>query len=643
MCGIVALFSPEGGIDRSRVDKATASLYHRGPDGQKSWIAPHHRVGLGHARLSIIDLQTGDQPIASQDEMLQIVVNGEFYGYEDTQKQLQDWGYRLRTHSDSEIALHLYDRFGTDCLHHLRGEFALALWDERNQLLFAARDRFGIKPLYYAYYQNTLYLASEIKAILAAGVPAKWDLESVYQAHSISLSQDRTFFEGIYQVPPGHYLLASGNHLQILRYWDFNYPTSDRYLPFTCEQDYIEKLRWILDESIRVRLRADVPVGCYLSGGLDSSVILGMASRHVSQPIQAFTLAFDEAAYDESAIAKETAARNGSPIEVIPIYHSALADNFSDAIWHGEVLFSNASCTAKYLMSKAVRDANYRVVLTGEGSDELFGGYSAFRQDMLLYNTQGQDEATINQLLTQLRESNPISRGIILPDGPSLPLNSVKQTLGFIPTWLEACASSGLKFQSLYKSEFLAKFARRDPLKVFLNQFDLHNQLRGREAVNQSLYLWSKSIFANFMLRLLGDSTEMAHSVEGRLPFLDHHVVELLSQIPVSWKIRGMTEKYLLREAARPFVTDTIYKRQKHPFLAPPSTLKRNDKLHELIQDTCRSSTLGSLPFYDQNAIVNLLDKLPEMDSASLTAIDFTIMTVLSACVMQERFGLASS
>jgi len=226
MCGIVAMYSDREPISSELLRRATERLYHRGPDGQRQWIAAHRRVGLGHARLSIIDLTTGDQPIANEDERLHIVVNGEFYDYERIQRELEARGHRLRTRSDSEIALHLYEDFGAQCLHHLRGEFAFALWDEPNQTLFAARDRFGIKPLFYAVRDGTVVLASEAKALFAAGVPARWDPASFHQANSLVPipDQDRSLFDGVRQVPPGHYLLVSRGNLQVVRYWDFDYP-----------------------------------------------------------------------------------------------------------------------------------------------------------------------------------------------------------------------------------------------------------------------------------------------------------------------------------------------------------------------------------------------------------------------------------
>ena len=640
MCGIVALWSRRDPIDAEVLERATRRLHHRGPDGRRFWIAPHGRVGLGHARLSIIDLHTGDQPIANEDERLHIVVNGELYDYERVQRELEASGHRLRTRSDSEIALHLYEELGTQCLHRLRGEFAFALWDETNRTLFAARDRFGIKPLYYVERDSMLALASEAKALFAAGLPARWNAAGFLQATSLLVpEQDSSLFAGVKQVPPGHYLLATDEGVRILRYWDFDYPSGDAAAPRS-DAEYAEAFRERLDEAVRIRLRADVPVGCYLSGGIDSCAVLGLAARHRSDPIRVFTLTFDRADYDESGIAREMAASVGAEFHPIPIRQSDLADDFADAVWHAETTCINAHGVAKFALSRAVRDAGYKVVLTGEGSDEILAGYPHFRRDMLLYDHAGQDQATVRRLLDELSAANPVSHGLLLPDGQALPLASVRRLLGFVPSWFEAFGTTAFKLRALLADDFVASIGDEDPYRRFLNGIDVHGQLRDRPPVHQSLYLWGKTHLPNYVLTVLGDRMEMAHSVEGRVAFLDHHVVELVCSLPVTQKIRGMMEKYVLREATRSVLTDTVYRRHKHPFTSPPVALTPDQRLHALVQDMLRGPTMKSLPFFDQRKVVTLLDSLPQMDDAARTAIDPALMVMLSACVLHERYRL---
>ncbi|MBI3768529.1 MAG: asparagine synthase (glutamine-hydrolyzing) [Deltaproteobacteria bacterium] len=637
MCGIVAMFSNEQPVSPDALARATAALHHRGPDGQRQWIAPHGRVGLGHARLSIIDLTTGDQPIANEDETLHVVVNGEFYDYQRYQRALTDRGHRLRTRSDSEILLHLYEEEGTHCLRHLRGEFAFVLWDERNGLLFAARDRFGIKPLYYARRGDTLYFASEAKALFAAGVPARWDHESVYQQVHGVMDGDRSLFAGVNQVPPGHYLLASRHHTQVLRYWDLNYPTLDAPSPVRSEAEHIERMREELREAIRLRLRADVPVGCYVSGGLDSCAILGIAADLRDDPIEAFTIAFEEGPFDEGPIAEEMARHVGARFHRFHMPEEMLAQHYPDAVAHCEMIAGNANCVAKYLLSRHVRDFGFKVVMTGEGSDEILAGYPFFRRDMLQHDA-GTDTVTTALRLVALGEANKIYGGFAGTAGLTLPLDGVAQTLGFVPSILANFGERGHRIRPVLSADFRAEFADRDPYRVLLNRLDVTGQMQGRAAVHQAMYLWTKTMLPNILLNYLGDRMEMAHSIEGRTPFLDHHLVEAVVAMPADMKVHATTEKYVLREAAQPYLTQTVYRRQKHPFMAP---IELEGGLQELVQDTLRGRTLASAPFFNQRAVVEVLDSLPGIEDRETRDRVFPMLLALtSSCILQERYRL---
>ncbi|MCI0447504.1 asparagine synthase C-terminal domain-containing protein [bacterium] len=281
------------------------------------------------------------------------------------------------------------------------------------------------------------------------------------------------------------------------------------------------------------------------------------------------------------------------------------------------------------------------MVLTGEGSDEILGGYPHFRRDMLLYNNQGQDPIEVQILLKQLAENNPVSRGLLLPEGEAKALENVKNLLGFVPSWIEAFSARSLKLYELYSEDFTNHFLGRDSYRPLLNSSDYWKQLYQREPVNQSLYLWSKTLLPNYILTILGDRMEMAHSIEGRVPFLDHKVVECVCKLPVSMKIRGMTEKYILRQAAQSMITDSVYQRQKHPFLSPPATLNPHEPLSSLMQDTLRGSPLGALTFFNRNKVIAILDQLPNMDDGQRTVVDGMLMIILSACILQERFHLS--
>ncbi len=639
MCRIVAFFSRQSPISPDALRRATRALDHRGPDGNRQWIAPDGRVGLGHARLSIIDLTTGDQPIANEDERIHVAVNGEFYDYERYQKDLEQRGHRLRTRSDSEILVHLYEELGTHSLRELRGEFAFALWDAHNGLLFAARDRFGIKPLFYAQLGDTLYIASEIKALIAAGVPARWDRESMFQDLNMIADGDRTMFEGVHQVPPGHYLLATRQRMQVVPYWDLSYPNADHPAPVRSDEEHIERMRDALRESIRLRLRADVPVGVYLSGGLDSCSLLGVAASFHSGSLEAFTIAFEEGVYDEGPIAQEMAAHVGASFNVFRMPEDLLADHFADAIWQSETITFNANFVAKYLLSQRVRDAGFKVVLTGEGSDEILGGYPFFRQDMLMYNDPGADARTKQDRVAALRAANRQYGAFGAAVGDAHSTAAVERVLGYVPTWIANRAIAGKRVSGLFSAAFAAEFAGRDPYQMFLNRIDLPEGAP-RDPLNQSMWLWLKTTFPNKLLNLLGDRMEMAHSIEGRTPFLDHPLVELVCQMPVAMKVRGMTEKYVLREAAKPFLTETVYKRQKHPFMAP---VELHGRMRELVEDTLRGPALAAVPFFERSAVLRFLDDEPAKDAEPAVRGPYfaTQLVLLSTCVLQQRYGLA--
>ncbi len=558
------------------------------------------------------------------------------------QRELDKRGHRLRTRSDSEIALHLYEDLGTQFVHRLRGEYAFVIWDERARKLFAVRDRFGVKPLFYAVHDGALFIASEMKALFAAGVPARWDPEALH--HSlVFMPPDRTLFQGVYTVPPGYYLAADSSSVALTQYWDTDYPAVGDSRSHLSDAEYIAGFRAVLDEAVKIRLRADVPVGCYLSGGIDSCAVLGLAARHRSDPIRAFTLRFDHADYDEGKAAEEMARKAGADWVPIPISQDALADNFADAIYHGEAFCLNAHFVAKYMLSRAVRDAGFKVVLTGEGSDEMLAGYAHFREDMLRYDSAGQDPAEIERLVTQLEEANKVSQGILISDERGEVSALMSRLLGFTPSMYMPFVSRSHRTEALFNADYFAPFKGVDRASPLLNTIDVKRRLNGRAPVHQSLYLWSKTALPGYILTLLGDRMEMAHSIEGRVPFLDHRVAEFLFMTPVNLKIRGLTEKYILREAAHDVLTDTVYRRQKHPFLSPPDAQGKPSRMTALIQDTLRSRTVDSVPFFNATAVRRLADRLETMTPSERGRADTDLMMLVSAVFMHERFVRAGA
>ncbi len=592
MCGIVALHAPRGQVSSSALRAASDALRHRGPDGTGAWISDDRGIGLAHTRLAIIDLATGQQPLASDDGALHLTMNGEFYGYEAIRQELRDRGHAFRTSTDAEIVLPLYKERGVECLDRLRGDFAFVLWDDRNKRLFAARDRFGVKPLFYAVHDGILSLASEAKALLAAGVPAAWDREQVHQLITLGVPlPGRSLFKGVHQVPPGHYLLATDRDVRLVRYWDLDYPSAKRRR--AGERAFVERFGTVLDEAIRIRLRADVPVACYLSGGLDSSAVLGLAARH-GRPLSSFTVAFDEKDLDESHLAAETARKVGADWHPVRIGQRELAENFEAAAWHSETAFRNAHGVALFVLSERVRRAGYKVVLTGQGADELLAGYAMFRG----------------------------------------------RPAGSMPWWLGQVAAHARRQRGLLDPGFAEEFARYDAYAALLARVDGPGQLEGRSRLIQAMYLWTRSVLPNYVLNVGGDRMEMAHSVEGRLPFLDHHLAELLRDMPSA--LLGRTPaKYVLREAARLVLTDAVYRGRKREFTAPAAVFRPAEPFYRRLEAILHDGGLEALPFYDEGKVRQLLARVPRLAPARRVMLDPLLMQIASLCVLQERFGLS--
>ena len=581
------------------------------------WRDPQGRAGLGHTRLAIQDLECGIQPMSNEDGTLHLVVNGELYGFEEIGRALARRGHRLATRSDSEIVLHLYEDLDVECLRQLRGEFAFALWDERRRLLFAARDRFGIKPLYWAEHGGRFLLASEAKAILEAGVEASWNRSAYVRTLFLCQPPDATLFANIRQVPPGHYLVYDGRCTRLVKYWDLDYPTSDSLNGIKADDaDLRERLRGQLDEAVRLRLKADVDVGIFLSGGIDSSAVAGMAAGAHGDPLRSFTVRFADRIFDEGDVARRTAAHIGSRHTEIDVTLADLAEAWEDAVWHGETLAANAHGVARYLQAKAVRQAGCKAVLSGEGADEVLAGYSFSRRDW--------DAGA----LTGVR---PTAR---VPG-----LDAVAAKLGFVPEWLRNAATERVALTALLTPELAAEANCLDPYRTIVDELDVDGQLRGRHPMIQSLYLWSRSVLPGYIL--FCDRMEMAHAVEARLPFLDHVLFETIRDLPAGVLMSGASSKRILRDVAQDYVTAEVARRPKQPFTAPALATGDSPFKHE-VRSRIRAG-ITDQGFFDASAVRAFLDRLDRMGAGADAPFERALMLIASTLAIQKRYGIASS
>lgn len=610
--------------------RGTTALAHRGPDGEGLWRAADGRVALGHRRLSLVDVTGGAQPLTSEDGQRHLIVNGEFYDYTTIQHDLRQRGHQLSTRSDSEIALHLYEEQGVDCLRALRGEFAFVVWDAARQRLFAARDRFGIKPLFYAQVGSVLYLASEIKALLAAGVPAVWDDEAVYQTLHLCFAADRSLFQGIRQVPPAHYLVATAQGVRLERYWEVPYPRKNVVDPRLTEEACIAQVRTLLTDAVRLRMQADVPVGCLLSGGLDSSTVLALAAQHSPKPVTAFTIGFNQAEYDESALAQATAQQLGANFHPLHLSDRDLADNFAEAVWHGEMVQFNAHGTARFLLSRAMQRAGYKAVLAGEGADELFAGYAFVRAALPSQAPTSRWPFWLTFLARWLRPPTPAQRQLA---EVSPWLARLSRGLGFATLTLDMVVERLSVARGVLAPDFVAAFKGYDPYQKLYASLDQRAALLHWEPAKQMLYLWLRTIFANY--HMAADRLDMAHGIEVRLPFLDHMLFEYASQIPTALLGKGGQNKFILREAARPYLPESVYRRAKQPFMAPPAIATPGNPLHDFAQDTLRAK---ALPFVDPTAVGRLLDSLPHHPPSALASLEALLMALVSLTLLHQHY-----
>ena len=634
MCGIVAIRSTQGPIPEEALRRATTALRHRGPDGERTWVSGSGAVGLGHTRLAIIDPIGGVQPIASEDGRRWIVANGEFYGFEAIRRSLEGRGHRFRTHSDSEIALHLYEDLGARCVERLRGQFAFVIWDEDTGTLFAARDRFGLKPLFYHESNGVLYLASEAKALFAAGVARGWDTRGVYRVLHACPDEERSLFADILQVPPGHILVSTPGSTRLTCYWDVSPPPTKRPIGRVDLAVETERTHELVRESVLLRMRADVPVGCLLSGGLDSSAVLGIAASCGGGPVAAFTVGFDHADYDESTGAREAARHAGADHELLAITDRALADHFQDAVWHGEMVQYNSHGTARYLLSRGVRDAGYKSVMAGEGADEVFFGYGFLRAA-----SRASTKATwVRWMTLALRLLRSPKRSYPGLAATSPWLARLASLLDFSPALLTRVEGGLGHLRSLCSPDFLHEFEGYDIYRAYYRACDKRAGISRWDPARRITYLWLHSLFVNY--HLAADRLDMAHGVEVRLPFLDHVLFEYAQQLPLSVLASPAREKLLLRDAVKPYIPQGVYSRAKKPFWAPPTGAREGSPLNELVQDTLRGSAIVAVPFLDRTAVVRLLDALPDMKAGAEASVDSLLLLLASIAVIQERFRL---
>jgi len=571
MCGIAGIWEMKSGrpVERALIERMVGALHHRGPDAQDVHLDGD--LALGHARLSIIDLSGGRQPMCNEDGSLWVTFNGEIYNYRELRAELMGRGHTFKTQSDTEVILHLYEERGRECVNAFNGQFAFAIWDRRKRELFLARDRMGVRPIFYAVYAGRLLFASEIKALFEhPSLPRELDPIAIAQTFALWFPlAPRTGFQGVNELPPGSTMTVNERGVEIRRYWQMEFPSADEFRLGAPHPDdwYADQLLELLDDAVRIRLRADVPVGAYLSGGLDSSVVTALARRQIGGQLKTFSIGFESSEFDESQFQSSVVSHLGTEHRAFVCRGADIGEAFPSAIWHTERPILRTAPVPMMLLSRGVRAASIKVVLTGEGADEILAGYDLFK------------EAKIRRFWARAPHSRwrPLLLRRLYPYLTGLQHQSPAYLKAFFGHGLEQTADPLYSHRPRWQSTAPLKNLFSDELRERLRGYDPIDEVRQQlpaefvtwHPLAQAQYLETAFLLPGYILSSQGDRMGMANSVEGRFPFLDHRVAAFAATIPPHVKLKGLREKHVLRQAAAGLLPDAIVNRVKQPYRAP--------------------------------------------------------------------------
>lgn len=589
MCGLLGVVSHKKSFPEKIFDQALNTLHHRGPNESGHWQSTNGNIHIGHTRLSLVAPLEGQQPFFDNEQQIVFASNSEFYNLEAEKKFLQSRGHLGPLNNDNEIAFRLYLEKGLDFLTHLRGEFSCAILHVKQNKLILIRDRFGIKPLHYHHNQEGFFFSSEAKTLFNLGIRAEANLAAFQQAWTTQYPLcDETYFKNVKQVKPGHILVFEKNSVTEFPYWDLDYSSKSTNLNY---QEAKEELKKLVTESINIRLRGNAKIATHLSGGLDSSIITAITQKQFEKPLDSFCVSYQDATKDEFPFAQQVAKKINCHLHSIPLSDQIIAESILDAVKASEGLAANGHLSGKYVLNQAIKKQGYSVILTGEGSDELFLGYPHLKIDLFGNN--------INNY-----QKNQSSQGDMISNQSDSELFFTKKIFGFEPHFLLAKFYLGKKIESYLDSP--PNFLNSE--KRFLNQFHLKTLEQIQNKAHFTTYLWCKSTLCNYILKTLGDGCEMAHSIEGRIPFLDHHLFEFTKTLPVKWLISSESEKNILRDAFKNELPVSIMKRPKNPFSTPLNQFQPNKPLGELLFDLLNSD---QSKFFNREKIKSSIEKEP--------------------------------
>jgi len=652
MCAIAGIVDLRGQAlfpgANEQVEAMVALMRHRGPD--ETGCLDLGQAVLGHARLSIIDLTTGTQPIGNEDGSIQVVLNGEIFNYPELRVDLEARGHVFATHTDTEVIVHAYEERGVDCLHDFNGQFAFALWDSKRQRLFMARDRVGICPLFHALHQGKLFFASECKALVGrCGLPTRLDLKALDQFFTFwTPLAPRTMFESIRELPPGHYALAEAGRLRVLPYWRLDCSPDPR--SWTAAEA-TEALAETLDDATRIRLRAHVPVGVYLSGGLDSSYVAARVCRLSSARRSTFSVEFADPDFDESPHQRLMARQLGTDHACVSVDDKIMRTDFLRMIWNAEKPSLRSAPAPLYRLSRLAREHGYKVVLTGEGADEFLTGYNIYK------------EAKVRQFWAR-RPDSQLRPLLLMRLYPYLKLPRERGT-AFLRQFFgrdlervaDPCYSHLLRWAN---TAALKRFFSRE-VRAELNSGNGDNGSNGPDGYNRptcldelsamlpedmaswdvvsrAQHLESFLFLPGYLLSTQGDRMLMANAVEGRFPYLDHRVIELANRLPAQLKMPGLREKSLLKRAASEFLPPEIVRRPKQPYRAPAAKSVLGVPMSGHARELLSPRALARAGYFDPAMVAGLLGKHAKVGGRLAEMENMALMGILSTQVLHWCF-----
>lgn len=634
MCGIAGIYAPTR-APRDLLLAMAGELAHRGPDGVG--LYRDGRFGMVNTRLSIVDLAGGDQPLSNETGRLWVMQNGEIYNYPELRTELEAEGHRFSTHCDTEVLVHAFEAWGVGFLERLNGDFAVALWDRESQELLLARDRFGVRPLFLSSFGGGLEFASEAKALLRHPQATRaLDPLALVETFTLWTSlPDRTAFEGVRELPAGHYLRFGPEGLiEEKRWWDVPFVPPEEARTES-EADLADELRALLTDAARIRLRADVPVGAYLSGGLDSSAIAALTRDLTAQTRRSFAVGFEDARFDESRYQDRMATELGTTLSRVTVSSADIAEAFPRVVALAEKPLLRTAPAPMLILSERVRREGFKVVLTGEGADELFAGYNIFKEAQVRRFWAKKPDSKLRPLLLKrlypyledLSKSGAFLRhffgqGLTDTANPlyshSVRFENTARCLRFVrPEWLEGARIQG-DSRARLASLLPEGFSRLSPL-------------------SQAQYLEIHTFMEGYLLHAQGDRMLMGGSVEGRFPFLDYRVAAFAAHLPDKLRLRGLREKYLLRKAVAPLLPKEIEGRAKRPYRAPIAAAFVGPDAPEYVRELLSPERIGEAGMFAPEAVSRLLQKAQSHPGALGETDEMAFVGVLSTMLLHEQ------